>query len=87
MIRCLLLRPVLFDEARLFVRARLPEGEARRAAAVEMDARTHQKQHGRDGEERHRGRGNPLEDSFHQILTRFSGAMKSLSSGFTPKAS
>ena len=78
---------MLLDEARLVPGAGLIEGHVRCTAAVEIDARAQQKQDGRDGEERRRGRGNPSKESCHQILTRFSGAMKSLSPSFTPNAS
>ena len=68
-------RPVIFDGERMFGHRRLIECQTGRAAAVEVDARAEQKQHGRDDDERHRGRGDPLEDTIHQIFTRFSGAM------------
>ena len=66
---------MLFDGERLPGCGRLIERQTRRPAAVEIDARTQKKQHGRDGDKRHRGRGRPFQEPSHQIFTRFSGAM------------
>ena len=66
---------MLLDGERLPGRRGLIERQPGRPAAIEIDAPAKQKQHGRDDDKRHRGRGRPFQEASHQIFTRFSGAM------------